>query len=84
MAVYPNPVINNIINFQWGGAVAGVYRFRLLNLNGQLVLSTQIKHAANTATEHIFLNKNIGEGMYRLEIIAADNSKKIISVAVLK
>ena len=59
-------------------------RFRLLNLNGQLVLSTQIKHAANTATEHIPLNKNIGEGIYKLEIIAADNIKTIISVAVLK
>lgn len=83
MSVYPNPVTNNIINLQMASIKPGLYNIRLLNTNGQVIYSAQIKHLANTATEQINLNKQIAEGLYRLQIIASDGTKTTIPITVL-
>ena len=84
MTVKPNPITNNIINLQMTGIKTGLYNIRLLNTNGQVIYSTQIKHLANTANEQINLNNQIAEGLYRLEIITAEGTRTIISVTILK
>lgn len=84
MIVYPNPVTGNSIHLQLGNASAGIYKVRLLNYIGQEVFKAELKHIAGIPIEFISLNKNIAEGSYRLEIIAADGTKTNIPIAILK
>ena len=83
ITVYPNPAINAKINVQFGNAAAGVYGIRLLNYTGQLIFATQMIHKAGIASMPLELNKNIGEGLYRLEIIATDGSTTTIPITIL-
>lgn len=62
----------------------GVYGIRLLNYTGQLIFATQIIHKAGIAATPLELNKNIGEGLYRLEVISADGNKTTIPISILK
>ncbi len=81
ISVYPNPVKGNIIGLQINSQTSGNYRVRLLNNSGQVLLSNSIDHKAGNAAESISVNKNIGTGIYRLEVIHPDESISNINVA---
>ncbi len=82
MYVYPNPVINGTIALQMGKAATGLYNIRLLNTNGQAVLSKQLQHITGTSTEFIYYSQALGKGTYQLEVTGADKKKNIVAVAI--
>ena len=80
ISVYPNPVVNGIINLQLNNQPQGKYGIRLLNKSGQTILQKQIEHAGGSSTETISLDKYISKGVYQLEITRPDGTKSNISV----
>ncbi|MEO6228754.1 MAG: hypothetical protein ABIP10_01440 [Ferruginibacter sp.] len=80
MTVYPNPVTNGVIDLQLKNMVPGQYNIRLINVIGQVLLTSQVNHTGGNADKKISLSKEIVNGMYNLEITAPDNSKTIIPV----
>jgi hypothetical protein len=75
VSVYPNPVINGIINVQLTNQPKGIYTVRLFNNFGQMFHTVQLKHDNGSSTQTIQVNKNIGKGNYQLEVITPDNKK---------
>ena len=80
ISVYPNPVVNGIINLQLNNQPQGQYGLRLLNKSGQLIIQKQIQHAGGSSTETISLDKYAPHGIYQLEITKPDGSKSNINV----
>jgi hypothetical protein len=80
ITVYPNPVQNGTIKLQMNNMPAGVYRIRVVNMLGQVLQTTQLKHAAGNSTETVPLGSQVGKGAYNLEIIKPDNSRMSIKV----
>ena len=77
ITIYPNPVINGIINLQFVNQPIGVYHIRLANKAGQMFVSKEINHPVDIGTEKIEINANAAHGIYDLEIIKPDKSKVI-------
>ena len=75
ISVYPNPVVNGIINLQLNNQPTGNYNIRLLNKSGQVLMKTQIEHAEVNATEIIPINKDIPHGIYQLVITIPGNNQ---------
>ncbi len=67
MKVYPNPVTGNLIHLQMYSQPAGIYRARLINAQGKVVLTKQIQHTTD-GIENIEINNYIPPGIYQLEI----------------
>ncbi len=78
--IYPNPVTNGVINIQMINQPGGVYRLRLLNPLGQLIVSKQITRTDGSSTEQLKWNYNLAHGTYQLEIVKPDKNVKLIKV----
>lgn len=75
ISVFPNPVINGIINLQFTNQPKGIYTIRLVNNFGQMLHVTQLKHEGGIGTQTVQVNKNVGKGNYQLKVITPDNKK---------
>jgi len=75
ISVYPNPVVNGIINLQLSNQPKGIYTVRVFNNFGQMMHVTQIKHDGGNSTQTVQLKENISKGNYQLEVITPDNNK---------
>jgi len=77
--VFPNPIIESNIQIQMNNLPTGIYLFKLVNNNGQVMGNYQIAHAQNILTENIHLLNRLIPGIYQLEITFPDTKvKKII------
>jgi hypothetical protein len=84
ISVYPNPVLNGIINLQLTNAPGGIYGVKILNKMGQVIMSKLVNHVSGNSSESIQLDKNIACGIYPIEVSKPDGSKTTINVSVLK
>jgi Secretion system C-terminal sorting domain len=75
IVIYPNPVVNGIVNLQLINQSKGNYALRVLNNLGQVIQVTQIHHEEGSALQTILLNQRIVKGTYHLEIIKPDNTR---------
>ncbi|MEP7252134.1 MAG: T9SS type A sorting domain-containing protein, partial [Ginsengibacter sp.] len=80
ISVYPNPIVNGIINLQLSNQPAGTYGVRLLNGVGQVIVSKQVDHADGSSVEKIKLNKNSAHGIYQIEVTKPGGSTMTINV----
>ena len=80
ISIYPNPVVNGIINLQLSNQPQGNYGLRLLNKSGQLIIQKQIQHAGGSSTETIPLAKYLPRGIYQLEVTKPGGTILIINV----
>ncbi|MEP6584580.1 MAG: T9SS type A sorting domain-containing protein, partial [Ginsengibacter sp.] len=71
IAVYPNPVKDGIINLQLVHQPKGLYGVRLINANGETILTKVIQYEGGNGSEKISIQK-IAKGIYSLEIIKPD------------
>jgi hypothetical protein len=78
--IYPNPIMDGVINIQMINQPGGLYQIRLLNPLGQLIASKQITRIAGSNSEHLNWNYNLAHGTYQMEIIKPDGTLKIIKV----
>lgn len=80
ISVYPNPIVNGIINLQLSNQLAGTYGVRLLNGIGQVIVAKQVEHAAGSSIEKIKIGKNAAHGIYQLEITKPGGDKITMNV----
>ncbi len=69
VSIIPNPVSGNNIGIQFNEMTAGTYTCRLLNNQGQSVLSRQITHAGGSVLMSLPTKKHLPAGTYQLELI---------------
>ena len=84
ISIYPNPVINGLINLQLTNEPEGSYGIRLLNKSGQVMITKQISHAKGSSAETIQLDKYAAHNIYQLEVTKPDHSQININVEFLK
>lgn len=80
ITIYPNPIVDGIINLQFINEPAGKYGIRLLNPLGQVIVSKQIERADGNSAESIKWDYKQAHGIYQLEVTKPDGSVKIIKV----
>ncbi len=81
VSVFPNPVVNGLLNIQMMDQPKGIYIARLINNSGQVVHLVEILHTGGNIIQAVNVNKNIVGGTYSLLIITPDRSnitKKVI------
>jgi hypothetical protein len=74
ISIYPNPIIDGVINLQLVNQPEGRYGIRLLTNLGQVITTTEIQHAKGSSIEHIKWNYNLSHGTYHLEVTKPDGS----------
>jgi hypothetical protein len=79
--IYPNPV-TDVIGAEFKHMPAGIYNTRLLNAQGQTVLSKTINHAPGTSMETIQPDYKLLSGIYQLEVTAPDKQVTMVKVIV--
>jgi hypothetical protein len=80
MKVFPNPVINRIINLRVVNEPAGLYQVRLINNFGQQVMTQQIQHPGGSSTVNIVPPQSVPHGIYRLVITESGGIRANINV----
>lgn len=78
--VFPNPVVNGIINLRFENMPSGKYLIRLLNPSGQVILNSSLNFVGGNYNEKIPWNYQMAHGSYQLEITRPDGSVKTIIV----
>ena len=80
LSVFPNPVVNGIVNLRFENMPSGKYLIRLLNPSGQVILNNSLNFAGGNYNEKIPWNYQMAHGSYQLEITRPDGSVKTIIV----
>jgi hypothetical protein len=80
ITVFPNPVINQSIHLQLNNQPQGIYRVRLTDNPGQVILTKKINHAAGNATEVLQPDHKLAKGIYNLEITTPTGEIKVVKV----
>ena len=80
ISVYPNPIVNEVINVQFTNQPKGRYLLRLINPLGQIVIRKDVIHNGGNAQEPLRWQKNFSKGIYQLEITGPGGDLKIIKV----
>ncbi|MEO7314637.1 MAG: T9SS type A sorting domain-containing protein, partial [Ginsengibacter sp.] len=80
ITVYPNPIVNGVINVHLVNQPAGNYKLRLLNGLGQTMVAKQITREKGTSIEPLTWNYKLARGNYRIEITKPDGGIKLITV----
>jgi hypothetical protein len=80
ITIYPNPIVNGLINIQFVNQQPGQYRIRLMNHTGQTIISRETQITAENYTETLKWNYLLAHGVYQLEIVKPDGTIKIIKV----
>lgn len=82
IAVYPNPVTDNIINVSLNNMPAGVYAVKLYNTAGQLVYVNMITHSIGSTAQTLRPASKLAKGAYQLEVINKDGDKETFKLIV--
>lgn len=80
--VFPNPVTDNNINLQLNNADKGIYKVKLVNAAGQLIMQKQIVHPGGSVTHTIKADQYLAAGTYQLEVATAGKKPTVIGVVV--
>ncbi|MFT3908127.1 MAG: T9SS type A sorting domain-containing protein [Ferruginibacter sp.] len=81
ITIYPNPVVDKIMNVEFINQEKGIYQLDLIDVLGQTVYSNSITVNGNNLVESIQLGKSIAAGNYQLKMIVP--GKKAIIKQVL-
>ena len=74
ISIYPNPVVDKIMNISFTGQPAGTYHILLSNKLGQVVYRANVEIAGSTSTTRsVVLGNEINTGIYQLEISSKDS-----------
>ncbi len=81
ITIYPNPVINKMVNVHFHEMDKGIYQLRLINAIGQAVFKQQLTHPGGNATQVMSFG-NLAAGYYKLQIIKPDNTTTSIALNI--
>jgi hypothetical protein len=79
MSVYPNPVTGGELNVLLENIAAGTYTIRIINFNGNLIASKEIKHSGGNQTHSINVAQ-LAAGNYFVELIQPVNTRLVYKV----
>lgn len=80
IAVYPNPVTDNVVNVVLSNMEQGDYKATVYTAAGQLILVKQIIHPGGSSTQTIRLTERMAKGSYQLEVTAKDGSSNTFKI----
>jgi hypothetical protein len=80
--VYPNPVIAKKLNISITGALAGRYQMSLYNSAGTAMPLNRIESSGGSLNQSVKLPATLAPGIYRLRVIAPDQSETIKTISV--
>jgi hypothetical protein len=78
--VYPNPVVNGIINIQMINQPEGNYTFKLINGLGQVILNRQVNYHDGDNLITFKVSSNMVDESYRLEVTKPDRTTVSMNV----
>ena len=81
ISVFPNPVVDGIINLQLKSEPAGKYQVRLINSLGEVVVEKSISETSGNDKEAIRC-PHLTKGIYQLEITKPDGTVQTIKVLI--
>lgn len=80
MIVYPNPVVNKIVNLQFSSIAPGTYTLLMTNLQGQKVFTDFVQITSQMQTKSIQLPATLGKGKYQLVISGEKGLVRVLQV----
>ncbi|MCZ2397394.1 MAG: hypothetical protein LC100_12730 [Chitinophagales bacterium] len=80
ISVFPNPIVNGVVNLKLENMATGKYQARLLNPAGQVILTREINHPGGYSTERIPWDYKMPHGTYQLEVQQPDGSLRVIRI----
>jgi hypothetical protein len=80
LRIYPNPIKNNSFNLLISNEPAGLYKLRLFNPFGQLIMQTQIQYTGGTSVQVIPTKTSLSKGVSYLEIIKPDGTLEKVEI----
>ncbi|MEO6732367.1 MAG: T9SS type A sorting domain-containing protein [Ferruginibacter sp.] len=82
ITIFPNPITDNKIGLQFRNVIAGDYYIRLMNSNGQVLLTTTVSALASSTAKNISTGNKLISGLYHLEVTGPDKIVNSIKVVV--
>jgi hypothetical protein len=77
ISIYPNPITNEVIHLQLTNQPAGIYKIKLYNSVGQVLLSKSIAHVEGNSEETINC-ANLPKGIYQLKVNEPDGNEDVV------
>lgn len=82
MSVYPNPVINRLVNLQFSNLSPGTYTLLMSNLQGQKVFTGFVQIASQMQTKAIQLWATVASGKYQLALAGEKGLVRVLQLQV--
>lgn len=80
--VQPNPIQKGIVTLQFINQPAGIYKVKLFNSSGQLIIQKEIAHTNGNSTESISYSKYAPPGIYQLQINKKGTGEYIVQIRI--
>ncbi len=80
ISVFPNPIQNNAIYIHLLNKAAGVYKIRLFNSSGKLLISQSITNPGGNFDKGVKVPSYMATGVYQLEVIDPKGSADFIKI----
>jgi hypothetical protein len=77
ISVYPNPIKDAIVHLQLNNQPPGIYKIKLYNSMGQMLISKNIAHAGGSSEENINCI-NLPKGIYQLKVKKPNEDENIV------
>jgi len=78
--VFPNPLVDAVINLQMKNQPAGRYIVRVTNYIGGVIIVKQVNHHPGSGFEAVILPGVIPHGIYHVEVISPTGKKTILRI----
>ncbi len=79
IAIAPNPAVKGALQLYFSNEPAGVYKLKIVSSNGQSIYNGQVNFAGGNGFIRIS-NNQLLDGVYQVELIKPDETKKIMKV----
>ncbi|MDP4285212.1 MAG: T9SS type A sorting domain-containing protein [Bacteroidota bacterium] len=78
ISIFPNPVVNGVINLHLINQASGNYKVRILNQLGQVVQAQDINHSEGSSTSNFKLTSDVAHGIYQAAITSPGGEVKVV------
>jgi len=79
VTVFPNPITDGTIHLQLNNQPSGIYKIKVYNSAGQVLLSKNINHIDGSSKETLD-GGSLPTGIYQLEVNNPDDSNEVIKI----
>jgi uncharacterized repeat protein (TIGR01451 family) len=80
ITIYPNPILNGMINLNFTNQPKGIYHASVINSSGQVIISKTFVHKEGSNTEILTLGNALSHGIYQLKITLPASDVKVFEI----